>query len=90
MKCFKCKTQITKSSRVCIAAKFRDLCEECYVNHYTELGYVLRNNVWIKEKSKAQIIGELIIMNKYQFVQGHLIAEIVEDVIKIQEGKNTK
>lgn len=41
----------------------------------------------LQAKTKEHIIGELIIMDKYQFVQGHLIAEIVKDVMKLQKGE---
>lgn len=39
------------------------------------------------EKSRAEIVGRLISMDKYKFIQGALIAEIVEDVMKIQKGE---
>lgn len=45
MKCYRCKTQISKSWRVWLGAtkrsersQFRDLCEPCYEQHHTDLG----------------------------------------------------
>ena len=49
MKCFICKKEIQKATQTFLEAKngrekdrFRDLCDDCYTEHWTQKGYVLQ------------------------------------------------